>query len=51
MKNVSNDNLNFQRAIKVATRAFEEIAELRDPSLRPMKKACASSGGRKFKAL
>ena len=40
----------FQQAIKVATSAFEGIAELKDPTLRPVEKARASGGGRKYKA-
>ena len=50
MKDVPNDHPDFQRAIKVATRAFENIANLRDPPSRPVKKARASGGGRKCKA-
>ena len=50
MKDVPNDHSDFQRAIKVATRAFENIANLRDPTSRPVKKALASGGGRKRKA-
>ena len=37
MKDVSNDDPDFRRAIKVATRAFQGIAELRDPATRPAK--------------
>ena len=51
MKNVSNNDPDFQRAIKVATCAFEDIAELRDSALRSIKKARALGGGRKCKAL
>ena len=47
MKDVPNDHSDFQRAIKVATRAFENIANLRDPTSSPVKKALASGGGRK----
>ena len=50
MKDVPNDHSDFQRAIKVATRAFENIANLRDPTSRPVKKALASGGGGKRKA-
>ena len=51
MKDVPNDHPDFQRAIKVATRAFENIADLRDPPSCPVKKARASGGGTKCKAL
>lgn len=51
MKNVSNDDPDFQRTIKVAIRAFEDIAELRDSVLRPVKKASALGDDRKRKAL
>ena len=39
MKDVRNDHPDFQRAIEVATRVFENIANLRDPTSRPIKKA------------
>lgn len=51
MKNVSNDDPDFQRTIKVAIRAFEDIAELRDSVLRPVKKGSAFGDDRKCKAL
>ena len=47
MKDVPNDHPDFQRPIKVATRAFENIADLRDPASRPVKKARASGSGKK----
>ena len=50
MKDVPNDHPDFQRAIKVATRAFENLVDLRDPGSRPVKKARASGGGRKHEA-
>ena len=50
MKHVPNDHQDFQRAIKVATRAIENKADLRDPASCPVKKARASGGGRKCKA-
>ena len=50
MKDVPNDHPDFQRAIKVATHAFENIADLRDPPSCPVKKARASGGGTKCKA-
>ena len=50
MKDVPNDHPDFQRAIKVATRAFKDIANLRDPASHPVKKARASGGVRKRKA-
>ena len=50
MKDVPNDHPDFQRAIKVATRAFENIADLRDPATRSIKKARFSGSGRKRKA-
>ena len=37
MKGVSNDDTDFRRAIKVATRAFQGITELRDPATCPAK--------------
>ena len=39
VKDVPNDHPDFQRVIKVVTRAFENIADLRDPASRPVKKA------------
>ena len=51
MKDVPNNHPDFQRAIKVAPRAFENVADLRDPALHPLKKARVSGGGRKRKAL
>ena len=51
MKQVPNDHQDFQRAIKVATRAIETKADLRDPASCPVKKARTSGGGRKCKAL
>ena len=36
---------------QVAIRAFENIADLRDPATRPVKKARTSGSGRKRKAL
>ena len=50
MKDVLNGHPDFQRTIKVATRAFESIADLRDYASRPVKKARFSGGGRKRKA-
>ena len=50
MKDVPNDHPDFQRAIKLATRSFGNIADLRDPASRPVKKARASGDGRKRKA-
>ena len=50
MKDVPNDHPDFQRAIKVATRVFENKANLRDPASRPVKKTRAAGGGRKCKA-
>ena len=50
MKDVPNDHPDFQRAIKVATRAFENIADLRDPTSCPVKKARTSGGDTKRKA-
>ena len=49
MKDAQNDDPDFQRSIKAATRAFEGIADLKDPGLCPTKKTCASDGGRKYK--
>ena len=51
MKDVPSDHPDFQRAIKVATRAFENIADLRGPTSSPVKKSRASGGGRKRKVL
>ena len=39
MKDVPNYHPDFLRAIKVATRAFENTADLRDPTPHPVKKA------------
>ena len=50
VKDVPNDHPDFQRVIKVVTRAFENIADLRDPASSPVKKARVSGGGRKRKA-
>ena len=50
IKDVPNDHPDFQGAIKVATRAIENIAGLWDPASRPAKKTRASGGGRKRKA-
>ena len=50
VKDVPNDHPDFQRAIKVITRAFENIGDLREPASRPVKKARVSGGGRKRKA-
>ena len=50
MKDVPNDHPDFQWAFKVATRAFENITDLRDPASRPVKEARASGDGRKRKA-
>ena len=45
MKDAQNDDPDFQRSIKAAARAFEGIADLKDPGSCPTKKTCASSGG------
>ena len=50
MKVAPDDDPDFQRVIKVATRAFEGIAELRDPASCLTKKTHASRDGRKCKA-
>ena len=50
VKDVPNDHPDFQRVIKVVTRAFENIADLRDPASSPVKKARVSGGSRKRKA-
>ena len=50
MKDVPNDHPDFQRPIKVATHALENIADLTDPASRPVKKARASGSGKKRKA-
>ena len=50
IKDVPNVHPDFQGAIKVATRAIENIAGLWNPASRPVKKARASGGGRKRKA-
>ena len=39
MKDVLNDHPDFQRGIKVATRAFENIANLRDPPITSRKES------------
>ena len=48
-KDVPNDHPDFQRAIKVPARAFENIADLRNSASHPVKKARASGGSRKRK--
>ena len=50
MNDVPNYHPDFQWAFIVAIRAFENIADLRDPASRPVKEARASGGGRKCKA-
>ena len=45
MKDAQNDDPDFQRSIKAATRAFEGIADLKDPGSCTTKKTCASGGG------
>ena len=50
MKDVPDDHPDIQRAIKVATRAFENIADLRDPATRSIKKTRFFGRGRKRKA-
>ena len=50
MNDVPNYHPDFQWAFRVATRTFENIADLRDPASRPVKEARASGGGRKGKA-
>ena len=49
MKDVPNGHPDFQRAIKVATRVFENIADLRDPLSGLVKETRASRGRRKRK--
>ena len=46
----SNDDPLFDKAIKLASRSYNDINNLRDPSARPPKKLRASGAGRKTKA-
>ena len=50
LKDALNVNPDFQQGIKVATRAFEGIAELRDPASCSTKKPRPFGGRRKCKA-
>ena len=45
MKEAPYNDPDFQRSVKVATRAFEGIVELRDLASCPTEKARASDGG------
>ena len=46
----SNDDPMFEKAIKLASRSFNDIDNLRDPSSRPPKNVRAPGAGQKTKA-
>ena len=50
LKDVRNDDENFDRALKLAKRSYQEIDKLRDGSTHEPKKKRAFGGGRKVKA-
>ena len=50
LSSVSNNGPQFEKAVKLASRCYNDIDNLRDPALCPAKKAKASGAGRKPKA-
>ena len=50
LADAANNDPIFNKALKVASRAYEDLPKLRYPSLHPAKKARASGGGRKVKS-
>ena len=50
LKNAKHNDPNLDRAIKSASRAFQDLEKLRDPESCPPKKKRASGGGRKTKS-
>ena len=50
LADAANNDPIFNKALQVASRAYEELPKLRDPSLHPTKKARAFGGGCKVKS-
>ena len=50
LKDAKNNDVDFVRAVKLASRSYNEIDSLRDPSSCPPKKVRAQGAGRKRKA-
>ena len=51
LKHAKNIEVDFVRAVKLASRSYSEIDSIRDPSSGPPKKVRAQGAGRKRKAL
>ena len=49
LANASNDDPDFERATKLASRCYNDLERLRDPSSCPPKKSRGTGAGRKVK--
>ena len=50
LANASNDDPDFERAVKLASRCYNDLERLRDPSSCPPKKSRGTGAGLKVKA-